>query len=83
MPPEFTDFYVTEELRNTDLYAAVFFGIVAILFAIRAELREEHTVIETRGLKFAIVICAIIAVLLVIRIAFITAVFFNVLLSHI
>lgn len=83
MSPEFTDFFITEELRNTDLYAAVFFGVVAILFAIRAELREERTVIETRWLRFAIVICAIIAVLLVVRITVITIAFFSLLLSHI
>ena len=84
MPPEtFNDFYVTEELRNTDLYAAVFLGLVAVIFAIRAELREGPTMVEKRGLQFAIVICAIIAVLLVIRIAAVTAVFFSLLLSHI
>jgi hypothetical protein len=83
VPPELTDFVVTEELRNTDLYAAVFLGVVAALFAIRAELREEPTMVETRWLRFAIVICAIIAVLLVLRIAVVTVAFFSLLLSHI
>jgi len=77
------DIYITEELRNTDVFAAVFFGMVATVFALRTELREEHTVTELRWLRFAAIMSAIIGVLLVIRIATVTVVLFLGLLNAI
>lgn len=77
------DIYITEELRNTDVFAAVFFGLVAALFAMRTELREEHTVTELRWLRFGAILSAIIGVLLVIRIATVTVVLFLALLHDI
>jgi hypothetical protein len=70
------DIYITEELRNTDVFAAVFFGMVAVIFAVRTELREEHSVSELRWLRFAAIMSAIIGVLLVIRILTVTIVLF-------
>ena len=77
------DIYITEELRNTDVFAAVFFGLLATLFAIRAELREEHSVSELRWLRFAAILSAIIGVLLVIRIMTVTIILFLGLLNAI
>jgi hypothetical protein len=73
------DLLVAEEIRNTDLFGAIFFGVVAVLFAIKAEREKLATQAWDRMLKTAILICGVISIFLLVRIATLTWLFFVVL----
>ena len=76
------DVLVAEDIRNTDLFGALFLGLVAALFGIDAKLKTEAELETVGWLKFATILCVITAVLLVVRIGALTVVFFYVLLHH-
>lgn len=73
---------ISEEIRNTDLFGAIFFGVAAVLFAVKAEIGKGGTVVWDRMLKAAILVCGMISILLLVRIAVLTWLFFVVVGAH-
>lgn len=74
--------FLQEDLLNTDLFVALYVGLVAILFGLKAEAAIDKDVVEMKWRRFTTVICALIAVLLLIRISVTTVLYFIVLAAH-
>jgi len=74
--------FLREDIINVDLFMALYLGIVATLFGLKAEAAEAKDVVEMKWRKFATIVCAIIAVLLLIRLTVTTVIYFALIITH-
>jgi hypothetical protein len=74
--------FLHADMINTDLFTALYVGLVATLFALQMEPATETDVVELRWRRFATIVCAIIAVLLLVRITMTTVLYIGVILGH-